>query len=242
MANMKLSDRGIALIKSFEGCRLTAYKAVKTEKYYTIGWGHYGADVGANQTISQAEADALFLRDIEKFVKSTNTHITSFIPNQNQFDALVSFCYNCGAGNLKKLLSGRTPEQVAVAMMNYNKSRGKELAGLTRRRKAEQELFNSGLQTPASTNSSTISTVPQSKKPEAARSRDNSIAGKYKVTASALYMRLGASTMKSAITKIKRNEIVQCHGYYTAYNGVKWYLVQYKEFTGYCSSEYLQKI
>ena len=54
---MKINDAGLKLIKSFEGCRLTAYKAVPTEKYYTIGWGHYGADVSKDEKWTQARAD-----------------------------------------------------------------------------------------------------------------------------------------------------------------------------------------
>ena len=49
---MKISENGISLIKSFEGLRLKAYKAVSTEEYYTIGYGHYGADVAADMVIT----------------------------------------------------------------------------------------------------------------------------------------------------------------------------------------------
>lgn len=141
MANMKISKVGINLIKSFESCKLTAYKALETEEHYTIGWGHYGADVKAGQTILQDEADALFLTDLERFVKYTNYYVTSFVPTQNQFDALVSFCYNCGPGNLNKLVKGATPETVAKNITNYNKSGGKVITGLVRRREVEKELF-----------------------------------------------------------------------------------------------------
>ena len=143
---MKISGQGIALIKSFEGCRLAAYKAVSTEKYYTIGWGHYGADVKAGQTISQGEADALLLSDLQQFVKYTNHYTSSLKLNQNQFDALVSFCYNCGPGTLKKLVSGRTPEEIAehITDQSYTKSGGKILKALERRRKTEKELFCKG--------------------------------------------------------------------------------------------------
>ena len=98
---MKTSQNGINLIKQFEGCRLTAYKPVATEKYYTIGYGHYGADVSPNMKITQAQADAYLVADLKRFEDSVN--VTRLILNQNQFDALVSFTYNCGAGNLKKL-------------------------------------------------------------------------------------------------------------------------------------------
>lgn len=141
MAAMNISDQGIALIRSFEGCRLTAYKAVSTEKYYTIGWGHYGADVRAGQSISQNEADALLLSDLQRFVKYTNTYTAQLQLNQNQFDALVSFCYNAGPGSLKKLVLGRTLKEIADHITDYTKSGGKILKGLERRRQQEKELF-----------------------------------------------------------------------------------------------------
>ncbi|PAD73926.1 lysozyme [Paenibacillus campinasensis] len=141
----KISQSGLSLIKSFEGCRLTAYKPVPTEKYWTIGWGHHGPDVKQGMTITQAEADALLVRDLAKFEAHVNdpanVPVTAKL-NQNQFDALVSFCYNCGPGNLKKLCEGRTIEQIAQNITAYNKAGGKILNGLVRRREAELALFN----------------------------------------------------------------------------------------------------
>jgi len=136
----KISQSGIKLIKNFEGCRLTAYKPVSTEQFWTIGWGHYGSDIKQGMTITQAQADAMFLTDIVRYENPVND--LSLQLNQNQFDALVSFCYNCGAGNLRKLCLGRTAEQIAASMLQYNKGGGNVLAGLVRRRKAELELFN----------------------------------------------------------------------------------------------------
>ena len=146
MAAQKISTQGVALIKSFESCRLTAYKAVSTEDHYTIGWGHYGADVKAGQTISQSEADALFLSDLQQFVKYTNAYTSSLDLNQDQFDALVSFCYNCGPGTLKKLVNERSAEEIAEHITDsaYTKSKGQVLKGLVRRREAERELFCKG--------------------------------------------------------------------------------------------------
>ena len=143
MSSMKISEQGISLIKSFESCKLTAYKALSTEEHYTIGWGHYGADVKAGQTISQDEADALFSSDLQQFVKYTDTYTKSLSLNQNQFDALVSFCYNCGPGTLKKLVSGRTVEEIAEHITDepYTRSKGKVIKGLVRRRQEEKELF-----------------------------------------------------------------------------------------------------
>lgn len=136
---------GLALIKRFEGCRLKAYKPVPTEKYWTIGWGHYGPDVKEGQTITQAQADALLTADCQRFADAVDN--PAYCPltaqlNANQRDALISFTFNCGAGCLKTLCKGRTLPQICAAMALYDKSNGKPLAGLTRRRKAEQALFN----------------------------------------------------------------------------------------------------
>ena len=147
-SDKKLGAAGLGLIKSFEGCRLTAYKAVPTEKYYTIGWGHYGPDVTEGMKVTQAQADALLLQDVENSVSCVNNAkycpITASL-NQNQFDALVSFTFNCGAGNLKTLCANRTAAQIASKIPAYNKAGGKVLAGLVRRRAAEQELFNTAV-------------------------------------------------------------------------------------------------
>ena len=139
---MKTSQAGIDLIKQFEGCRLTAYKPVATEKYWTIGYGSYGPHVTEGMTITQARAEELLKQDLARFENAVNALGLSL--NQNQFDALVSFAYNCGAGNLKKLCNGRTMAQIADAILKYDKAGGKVLTGLTRRRKAERELFLSG--------------------------------------------------------------------------------------------------
>lgn len=142
---MKTSQVGIDLIKSFEGCRLVAYKPVPTEVYWTIGWGRYGQDVKEGMVITQARADEMLLEDVyakaEQYVSNPRYCPITDELNQNQFDALVSFCYNCGGGNLRDLCSGRTIDQVATHIADYNKSSGTVLAGLVRRRQAETELF-----------------------------------------------------------------------------------------------------
>lgn len=153
---MKTSANGINLIKQFEGCRLHAYKPVPTEVCWTIGYGHYGSDVAPNMVITQEQAELLLAQDLKKYENGVSSY-TSFPLNQNQFDALVSFAYNCGLGNLKKLVSGRDATAVAAAMLQYNKAGGKVLGGLTRRRNAERDLFlKSGL--PATGNPYSIPT------------------------------------------------------------------------------------
>ncbi|QLG39410.1 glycoside hydrolase family protein [Paenibacillus sp. E222] len=141
----KISKVGIDLIKSFEGCKLTAYKPVSTEQYWTIGWGHYGEDVKQGQKITQAQADAMLVADLAKYEAYVNN--PSYVPvtdklTQNQFDALTSFCYNTGPGNLKQLCNGRTVAQIASSITKYNKAGGNVLKGLVRRRQAELDLFN----------------------------------------------------------------------------------------------------
>lgn len=139
---MKTSQNGINLIKQFEGCKLKAYKPVAAEPCYTIGYGHYGSDVLPGMVISQAQAEAYLAQDLAKYEKSVNSLGLSL--TQNQFDALVSFAYNCGVGNLRKLVRNRNNQQIADAMLQYNKGSGKVLPGLTKRRQAERTLFLSG--------------------------------------------------------------------------------------------------
>ena len=141
-----ISTVGLNLIKQFEGCRLTAYKAHSSEKYWTIGWGHYGSDVKQGQTITQAEADSMLLSDLRSYVGYVNN--TSYCPvtnklNQNQFDALVSFCYNCGPGNLKSLCSSKKISQISSDLLLYVRAGGEVLSGLVKRRRAEKDLFDS---------------------------------------------------------------------------------------------------
>lgn len=139
---MKTSQDGIDLIKKFEGCRLSAYKPVATEKYYTIGYGHYGPDVKDGQMITHAQAEAYLRADLEKFENAVNG--TGRTWTQPEFDALVSFSYNCGTGNLRNLVKDRAKSQIADAFLLYNKAGGRTLEGLTRRRKAERDLFLKG--------------------------------------------------------------------------------------------------
>ena len=119
---------------------MTAYKPVAAEKYFTIGYGHYGADVSPGMNISQAQAEIMLGLDLVRYEQAVEKY-TPFPLTQNQFDALVSFAYNCGNGNLQKLLTGRTAPQVAEAMLKYNKGSGKVLPGLVKRRQAEHDLF-----------------------------------------------------------------------------------------------------
>ena len=142
MANRRIGQAGLALIKQFEGCRLIAYQC--SAGVWTIGYGHT-VGVYKGMKITQKKAEAYLLQDVAKFEKYINN--PSYVPftaqlNQNQFDALVSFAFNLGQSNVKKLCTGRTINQIPSAMQQYCKAAGKTLPGLQRRRKAEAALYN----------------------------------------------------------------------------------------------------
>lgn len=148
---MKISQVGIDLIKSFEGCVLTAYLC--PSNVWTIGYGHTSG-VYQGQTITKAQAEQYLKEDIVKYENYVNN--TGLSLNQNQFDTLVSFTYNCGSGNLKKLIANRSLSEIADAILLYNKSRGTVLKGLVRRREAERKLFL----TPVNTNTQLAENEP----------------------------------------------------------------------------------
>lgn len=146
---MKISKVGIDLIKEFEGCQLKAYKC--PAGVWTIGIGHTGAVDGkpvcAGMTITQQKAEELLSECLEKRYEPAVRKFNGL--NQNQYDALVSFCYNLGPGifkgNLLNAINAKDWNDVARQMRLYNKARVNgvltELKGLTRRRNAEAELF-----------------------------------------------------------------------------------------------------
>ncbi|KTI36939.1 lysozyme [Enterobacter cloacae] len=144
---MQTSDKGIALIKQFEGCKLTAYQ--DSVGVWTIGYGWTqpvdGKPIRAGMTIKQETAERLlktglvsYERDVSRLVKVGMT--------QGQFDALVSFTYNLGARSLStstllRKLNAGDYAGAADEFLRWNKAGGKVLNGLTRRREAERALF-----------------------------------------------------------------------------------------------------
>lgn len=146
---MKTNQRGIDLIKEFEGLRLRAYKdAVGVT---TIGYGTTrinGRPVQMGTVITQTQAEQYLRADVEEFEKCVSTTVK--VPlNENQFAALVSFTYNLGCGNLRKSTLVRRLNAGDYAVGNefpkWNKAGGKVLKGLVRRREAERELFHTGV-------------------------------------------------------------------------------------------------
>ena len=142
---MKLGAAGAELIKSFEACRLKAYLPT-ADDVPTIGYGHTkGVQMG--DTCTQAEADAWFLEDVAWAEDCVNRCVTAQL-TQNEFDALVSLCFNIGCTNfgkstLVKLLNSGDYDAAAKEFRRWDKQRGTPLAGLTRRRTAEEKLFES---------------------------------------------------------------------------------------------------
>ncbi len=138
---MKTGQAGIDLIKKFEGCHLTAYKC--PAGVLTIGYGHTGG-VAEGQRISQAQAEVYLRADLEKYEKTVEKYAGTYRWTQNEFDAMISFAYNLGS--IDKLTANGTRSKTVIAekMLLYNKAGGKVLAGLTKRRQAERELFLSG--------------------------------------------------------------------------------------------------
>jgi len=139
---MNIGPQGLALIKEFEGCRLSAY--LDSVGVPTIGYGHT-KDVRMGDTCTQAEADAWLAEDVKDAEQCVESEVT--VPmTQHEFDALVSFTFNLGCGNLRKstllrLLNNSDYDGAALEFRRWDKAGGQVLAGLTRRRDAESRLF-----------------------------------------------------------------------------------------------------
>ena len=144
---MKTSEKGIALIKRFEGCSLRAYQ--DCVGVWTIGYGITSADraitgrtIRKGMKISRETADAWLRKSLrQKYEPKVTKYADQYHWNQNQFDALVSFAYNIGSIDQLTANGKRTVKQVANAMLLYDHAGGRRVKGLTERRRAEQRLF-----------------------------------------------------------------------------------------------------
>ena len=141
---MEISDRGIDLIKEFEGLRLESYLC--PAKKWTIGYG-FTRGVKEDMEWTEEQAEWVLKSEVKEYCDAVNKCVK--VPlNQYQFDALVSWTYNLGESNLKnstllKVLNDGDYESVPFQIKRWNKANGKVLSGLTRRRKSEAELFRS---------------------------------------------------------------------------------------------------
>ena len=142
---MKSSDLLIRKIKEFEGLSLKAYKPVSTEKFYTIGYGHYGADVEADQGITEKEAESLLRKDLEKFEAYVNK--LDVCKKQFQFDALVDFAMNLGTAALgrstllKYIRANKAEQYIRGEFAKWVNSGGVPLRGLKKRRQWEADRY-----------------------------------------------------------------------------------------------------
>lgn len=156
---MKISDNCIAMIKQFEGLETKAYPDPATGGApWTIGYGHTGNDVRPGTVWNQAQAEAVLRTDLARFEFLVSNALTTTV-NQNQFDALVSFCFNVGPGkkgvkdgllvlkngnpsSLLRLTNAREFDAAARQFKYWDNAAGRKLRGLTRRRAAEAFLYS----------------------------------------------------------------------------------------------------
>jgi len=138
------SDRGLNLIRHYEGFSSKPYLCAGGR--WTIGYGHVILPDETFTEITEDEAIVLLSRDVMEAEGAVDILVK--VPlNQNQFDALVSFVYNLGSGNLKsstllKLLNASDYDGAAKQFDRWVYAGGRQLLGLIARRKAEEDLFN----------------------------------------------------------------------------------------------------
>lgn len=139
---MRINNKGLELIKKYEGCRLLAYKC--PAGVWTIGYGHT-ADVKSGMAITKVDAERLLLQDLKRFEEGVEALVK--VPlTSNQFSALVSFAFNCGLAALRsstllKKLNVGDLNGAAREILRWDKVNKKPVEGLTKRRKEEQKLF-----------------------------------------------------------------------------------------------------
>ena len=139
---MNISEEGLSLIKKFEGCELKAYRCAAN--VLTIGYGTTKG-VTEDMEITKEEAESLLKEEMHEYEGYINDMVK--VPlEQHQFDAMVSWVFNLGSGNLSlstllKKLNNSEYDEVPTQIKRWNKAGGKVLDGLIRRREAESLLF-----------------------------------------------------------------------------------------------------
>ena len=148
---MKTSPKGIELIKHFEGCKLEAYICPAGKP--TIGWGTTsypnGREIKLGDVCTEEQAEEYLINDLSLLEKKIDRHFGKLL-NQNQFDALVSFSYNLGFGNLlsstlrRKILNNVNDDAIGIEFMKWCHVGKVKSSGLLRRRKSEYTLYSTG--------------------------------------------------------------------------------------------------
>jgi lysozyme len=141
-AGLRVSDKGIKIIKQHEGCKLKAY--LDGGGVWTIGYGHIET-AKQGMVITQEEAERLFNKDVQTFASGV-ARLIKVPVTQNQFDALVSLAYNIGLNGLStstllKKLNAKDYKAAAEQFLNWKFDNGKFVQGLLNRRHEERKLF-----------------------------------------------------------------------------------------------------
>jgi lysozyme len=148
--NLTYSKTGLHLTEQFEGCRTSAYQDVRG--VWTIGYGHTGPDVHNGLAISLDQAEELLLGDVSDAASCVNEAVLVAL-QQDEFDALVDFAFNCGTTALRGStllvdLNAGDFAKAADQFLGWDRCDGNVVAGLLRRRMAEQALFTSAIPAP----------------------------------------------------------------------------------------------
>lgn len=142
---MQISNKGLELIKFYEGLELEAYKCAAGVLTIGYGWTH---DVKEGDTITEERAEELLREGIVQYENAVHDLVD--VPlEQHQFDALVSWVYNLGKANLAastllKKVNAQEFDEVPDQIRRWNKAGGKVLEGLTKRRESEAKLWSTG--------------------------------------------------------------------------------------------------
>ena len=195
---MQVSDNCLKIIKEFEGFYSKAYKC--PANVWTIGYGTTNADekvtgfhVEAGKVVTKEKAEEMLIKTInKKYAPNVSKYDSKYHFNQNQFDALVSFCYN--VGSIDKLVGKGEYDLSTIAerMLLFNHANGKELPGLTRRRREEQKLF-----------------LQPAKESQIKNVNSNKFkSGNYIVNCDCLNVRGGAGTAYKIVNKLHKGEVV----------------------------------
>lgn len=145
--NLSYSNNGLKLTEGFEGLRLSTY--YDQAHVATIGYGHTGHDVTPNLTITQEQAEQLLEHDVQSAENAVKRFVT--VPLlQGQFDGLVDFTFNLGAGRLLsstllKLVNASRFADAEKEFAKWDRVAGQVSSGLQRRRLSEAELFEHGI-------------------------------------------------------------------------------------------------
>lgn len=140
---MQISQKGLDILKEFEGLRLEAYRC--SAGVWTIGYG-WTQNVKRGDVWTREKAEHMLLEGVKPYEKAVQEAVGDAKTSQNQYDAMVSLCYNIGPGNFKKSSVARLHRegkyaQAAAAFMMWVKGGGKIIGGLIKRRNKEKALY-----------------------------------------------------------------------------------------------------